>query len=60
MMDCINVPDDYLLTQVVYADPSLNVTPSTGEMQVTGTVADIAQNGNGMEVPIIEANSVTF
>ncbi|MDY2941012.1 MAG: hypothetical protein SOS98_01590 [Varibaculum sp.] len=54
------MPDDYLLTQVVYADPSLNVTPSTGEMQVTGTVADIAQNGNGMEVPIIEANSVTF
>lgn len=51
------MPDDYFLAQVVYADPSLNVTPSTA-MQVAGTVVDIAHNGNGMEVPIIGAEII--
>ena len=58
LMDCAGVPNKYSLVQVVYGDPTLNVTPSTGAMTVSGEVVDIAKNGNGMTLPVILADSI--
>ena len=42
-MSCEDVPEgQYLFTDVVYNDPSLQPTPSTGRMHVVGTVIDVA------------------
>ena len=59
-MSCTGIPSQYLLVVVVYADPTLNVTPSTGAMSVTGVVADFAQSQAGMTVPVIQATSINL
>lgn len=60
MMSCSGVPKEYLLVQVVYGDPDLQVSPSTGAMHVEGTVADIAKSESGMKIPIIAADKITL
>lgn len=59
-MSCAGVPSTYPLVVVIYNDPTLPVTPSTGPMTVTGIVQDIAQSGNGLSMPVIVASSVTI
>ena len=58
-MSCTGVPSKYLLVLVVYDDPTLKVTPSTGAMTVTGFVRDFAQTQMGT-VPIIQATTITI
>jgi len=59
-MSCSGVPSQYALVLVVYGDPSLPVTPSTGAMTVTGVVQDFEQSQMGMTVPIIMATNITI
>jgi len=59
-MSCSGIPSQYLLVVVVYGDPSLAVTPSTGTMTVKGTVVDFAQSQMGMTMPVIQASSITI
>jgi hypothetical protein len=59
-MDCSGVPDKYMLTVVIYGDPTLNVTPTTGQMAVTGVVVDFAENQYGYTMPIIQADTITL
>lgn len=44
---CPNVPSTYAVVLVVYPDPSLPITPSTGSFQVIGSVygSDVSQTG---------------
>lgn len=44
---CPNVPSTYPVVLVVYPDPSLPITPSTGSFRVVGQVygSDVAQSG---------------
>jgi hypothetical protein len=59
-MSCTAVPSQYMLTLVVYDDPTLKVTPSTGQMTVTGVVVDFATSQMGMTMPIIQASKITI
>lgn len=59
-MSCPGVPSEFFLVQVVYPDPELEVTPSTGAMQVTGDVADIAQSQLGYQVLVVVADDIQF
>jgi hypothetical protein len=58
-MTCAHVPEsDFLFTHVIYADPNLNVTPSTGQMHVTGKVVDIATSAYGYKELVVEASTI--
>jgi len=59
-MSCSGIPSQYALVLIVYGDPSLQVTPSTGSMTVTGVVQDFEQSQMGMTVPIIMATNITI
>lgn len=59
-MSCNHVPQSkFLLTQVVYDDPQLRVTPSTGRMHVTGTVLDTARSAMGYDLLMVHATTVS-
>jgi len=49
-----------MVVLVVYGDPTLQVTPSTGSMTVTGTVEDFATTTDGLTVPVIIADKITI
>jgi hypothetical protein len=56
---CSGVPTtDFQFVQVVYPDPNLEVTPSTGAMRVEGEVYDIAESEIGYRVLIVLADDV--
>jgi hypothetical protein len=58
-MSCSGLRDTYLVALVVYPDPDLKVTASTGAMKVEGVVFGFAETQNlGGEYPIILASSV--
>jgi hypothetical protein len=57
-MDCTNVPKQYLLTKVVYGDPNLPITPSTGQIRVRGHVVDVARSEYGFKLLVVQADSV--
>lgn len=59
-MSCPGVPSEFFLVQVVYPDPELEVTPSTGAMQVTGEVADVARSQLGYQVLVVVADDIEF
>jgi len=59
-MSCTGIPSQYPLVIVIYGDPGLPVTPSTGSMKVTGVVQDFAQSGYGMTLPVIVASKITL
>ncbi|MDR2380185.1 MAG: hypothetical protein LBE08_03260 [Bifidobacteriaceae bacterium] len=60
-MSCSGLSDSYLVVLVVYADPTLQVTPSTGAMHVTGEIYAFAETANlGGEYPIIVASAIEF
>jgi hypothetical protein len=57
-MSCNGVPQQYLFVDVVYPDPNLQVTPSTGYMQVEGTIADMATSEFGYRTLIVQADRI--
>jgi hypothetical protein len=58
-MTCTHVPESqYLFTVVAYGDPNLPITPSTGQMHVTGRVVDVATSGYGYRELVVRADHV--
>jgi hypothetical protein len=58
-MTCQHVPEgEFQFTQVQYGDPNLAITPSTGEVHVTGRVVDIARSDYGYKVLVVNATHV--
>jgi hypothetical protein len=61
VMGCAHVNESqFFYTQVVYGDPNLHPTPSTGQMHVIGKVIDIATSAYGYRVLEVQASSITF
>jgi hypothetical protein len=59
-MSCNGVPGDYPFVVAVYPDPSLPVTPSTGQMRVQGTIVDIGHSQQGFDYLVVDADAVTL
>jgi hypothetical protein len=57
-MHCAHQPAQFLFTSVVYGDPNLQVTPSTGNMLVTGHIVDYATSGYGYKELVVQADQV--
>ncbi|HEY5182563.1 MAG TPA: SGNH/GDSL hydrolase family protein [Dermatophilaceae bacterium] len=57
-MHCSHQPAQFLFTSVVYGDPNLQVTPSTGNMLVTGHIVDYATSGYGFKELVVQADQV--
>jgi hypothetical protein len=58
-MSCAHVPSsEFLLTHVIYGDPDLPITPSTGQVHVVGRVVDVAQSEYGFRQLVVEASEV--
>lgn len=57
-MHCAHQPAQFLFTAVVYADPKLHVTPSTGNMLVTGHIVDYATSEYGYKELVVQADQV--
>jgi hypothetical protein len=55
---CPNVPSTYAVVLVVYPDPSLPITTSTGSFQVVGQVYGSAESPAGMPYLIVIADEV--
>ena len=61
VMGCAHVDEgQFFYTQVIYGDPNLKPTPSTGHMHVVGKVVDIATSAYGYRVLEVQASSITF
>ena len=59
-MSCSAVPRRrFLFTKVSYDDPDFTITPSTGPVQVSGRVADIARSEYGYSNLIVEADDIS-
>ena len=60
-MTCQHVPEgEFLFTHVIYGDPNLDVTPSTGEMHIIGRVADVATSDYGYKELVVNASRVVL
>ena len=60
-MSCEHVPEDqYLFTNVVYDNPSLQPTPDTGTMHVVGQVVGVARSDYGYSELEVQASNVTI
>ena len=58
-MTCSNVPEsEYLFTQVQYGDPNLDITPDTGEVQVTGKVVGVETSDYGFKELVVLASNI--
>ena len=57
-MHCAHQPSQFLFTAVIYADPNLHVTPSTGNMLVTGHIVDYATSEYGYKEMVVQADHV--
>ncbi|MFL5955556.1 MAG: hypothetical protein ACJ76I_15770 [Gaiellaceae bacterium] len=57
-MQCVHLPKPYLLAAVIYGDPNLAVTPSTGRVHVEGTVVDVATSGLGFRELVVRADRI--
>jgi hypothetical protein len=55
---CPNVPSSFPVVLVVYPDPSLPITASTGSFQVVGEVYGSAESPTGMPYLIVLADEV--
>lgn len=60
MMSCSGVPSQFLLTNVVYPDPDLAVTPSNSKLDVFGTIVDIVRSEYGYTILQVLADRVEF
>lgn len=59
-LSCGGVPSTYPLVVAIYPDPNLPVTPSTGQMNVVGSIVDIGKSESGLVFLIVRATAVTF
>jgi len=60
-MTCEHVPEnEYLFTDVVYNDPSLQPTPDTGTMHVVGRVLGVARSDYGYSELEVQASQITI
>lgn len=59
-MSCQATPGQFLFTQVTYGDPNLPITPSTGTVQVSGTIAGYARSAYGYKELLVQANRVSW
>jgi len=57
-MECVHLRSPYILAIVVYPDPNLNMTPSTGRVHVHGRIVDIATSDYGFRELVIEADRI--
>jgi hypothetical protein len=58
-MSCSNVPEtEYLFTQVQYGEPNLDITPDTGEVQVTGKVIGVETSDYGFKELVVLASNI--
>jgi GDSL-like Lipase/Acylhydrolase family len=57
-MHCAHQPAQFLFTSVVYGDPNLKVTPSTGKMLVTGHIIDYSTSGYGFKQLVVQADQI--
>jgi pimeloyl-ACP methyl ester carboxylesterase len=61
VMGCAHVDGgQFFYTAVIYGDPNLKPTPSTGPMHVVGTVIDVATSAYGYRVLEVQAKSISF
>ena len=59
-MQCDRHYPGYLLTVVLYGNPSLNVTPSTGRIYIKGQIVDLAESGYGFKEVVVQATTATL
>lgn len=60
-LQCSGVPaNQFQLIVAVYPDPTLPVTPSTGTMLVSGSVADTGRSDAGIDYLVVQASTVEF
>jgi hypothetical protein len=57
-MECVHLPSSYLLAIVVYPDPNLKMTPSTGRVHVHGRIVDIAKSDYGFRELVVQADRI--
>lgn len=58
-MSCDAVPENqFLLTEVIYGDPSLPISPNHARAHVIGTVVDTATSAYGYKELVVQASSV--
>lgn len=57
-MSCVRVPGQFLFTDVLFPNPDLPITPSTGRVRVTGRVAGVAESGNGFRTLQVIADQI--
>lgn len=57
-MSCLGVPKQFLFVDVHSDDRNLPITPSTGHVQVTGKILDVAESEHGFRVLVVYASRV--
>jgi lysophospholipase L1-like esterase len=57
-MSCLGVPKQFLFVDVPSDDRNLPITPSTGHVQVTGRILDVAESEHGFRVLVVYASRV--
>jgi lysophospholipase L1-like esterase len=57
-MSCQRTPSQFTFVDVIYGDPDLPITPSTGYVSVRGVVAGVAESGLGFRILLVEASAV--
>lgn len=59
-MACPEMPKQYLFAHVSYPDPSLPITPNTGNVRIVGTIMDTATSAYGYKELIVDASTIEF
>jgi lysophospholipase L1-like esterase len=59
-MSCSSAPAQFLFVRVTYPDPDLPITPSTGTVQVHGTITDYGSSPYGYRLLLVDADSITW
>jgi hypothetical protein len=57
-MECVHLPSRFQFAIVIYPDPNLKMTPSTGRVHVQGRIVDIAASDYGFRELVIDADRI--
>jgi hypothetical protein len=57
-MSCAGVPGQFLFTDAFFPNPELPITPSTGQVRVSGQVVGVAESGNGFRTLQVLATQI--
>lgn len=57
-MSCSGVPHQFLFVDVHSDDRNLPITPSTGNVQVTGRIVDVAESEHGFRTLVVYASRI--